>query len=135
MMMEQIKSKIKLPTREYVIQVKEFKFKIEPLSSQCASIIDTLQALGASVVSNSVDYPTSIFISYKSNYLKSIDVLSHSVIGAKLELCLNLLDNNNPHHETRLKNFLVCLYEVEKEKVPAGAADVEWVQVINKYKF
>ena len=134
MIIEQ-KSKIKLPTQAYVIQIKEFKFKIEPMSSKCIAIIDTLQALGASVVSNSVDYPTSIFISYKSNYLKSIDVLSHSVIGAKLELSLNLLDNNNLQHEARLKNFLVCLYEVEKEKVPTGAAGVEWVQVINKYKF
>ena len=133
--MTEQKSKIKLPTQEYVIQVKEFKFKVEPLSSQCASIIETLQELGASVVPNSLEYPTHISISYESDYFVSIDVLSHSVIGAKLELSLSLLDNNNSRHETRLKDFLMCLYEVSKGNIPAGAIGVEWVQVINKYKF
>lgn len=136
--MEQIRNKIKLPTQAYVISIisdKEYKFNVSPLSSECIGLIDKLQALGADVRVGPEEFPERVSISYAVDYLNSIDRLGHSVVGARLELTLNLLDNNNSRHEERLKNFLMCLSEVEKGVIPEGASGVEWVQVINKYQF
>jgi hypothetical protein len=134
-MMTEQKNKIKLPTQEYVIEIKEFKFKVEPLSNLCIAIIDRLQELGASVISNSTDYPTSVFISYESNTCGPTKAFNHTVVGAKLKLTLSLLDNSHKRNEARLNKLLDCLYEVEKGNLPSGATGIELVQVINKYEF
>lgn len=133
--MEQVNSKIEWPTRAYVISVKEFKFNVEPLSSECIELIDRLQELGANVGVDSEKFIARVSISYAVDYISSIDRLGHSVAGARLELTLNLLDNNNSRHEERLRDFLKCLSDVSKGIIPEGAIGVEWVQVINKYQF
>ncbi len=136
MMMEQVRNKIKFPGNSYEVPgIKEYTFEVEPLSSDCVRLIDRLQELGADVNISPEEFPTRVSISYAADYPRSIDRLGHSVVGARLELTLNLLDNNNSRHERRLRDFLACLSDVSKGIIPDGAIGVEWVQVINKYQF
>jgi hypothetical protein len=124
-----------LPLHPYSVQLKEFKFEIQPLSENSRNLLQRIMKLGGSVTLIPEERPTSIFVS--CNVPCTFKQYNYEVSDSELKAHLYLIGAREGEVEERLENFIDGLHHLSFNDEPKKYARLsqKMLRVKNVYEF